>query len=88
MTHFRLCLLETQVDTFQLEEDDFEKVIEKFKMKPTKTYDFLIKAGTDYQKAIFRLCKDMIEKEEFPKSFRKTTLHMIWKRKGSNECFK
>ena len=36
-----------------LKDDDFEKVIEKFKSKPTKTYDFLLKAGEKYQAAIF-----------------------------------
>ena len=70
-------------EAFELNEDDFDKVIEKFKSKPTKTYNFLIKTGEKYQAAIFDLCKVMIEEEEFPTSFRKTVLYMIWKRKGS-----
>ena len=36
-----------------------------------------------YQHAIFKICQVMIEREEFPSSFKKTTLHMIWKRKGA-----
>ena len=70
-------------ETFVLEDDDFETVLTKFKSKQTKTYDFLIKAGVKYQKAIFLLCKTIIENEDFPRSFRKTTLYMIWKRKGA-----
>ena len=30
----------------------------------------------------------MIEKEDFPASFRKTTLYMIWKRKGAMDILK
>ena len=62
---------EKNCEAFELNEDDFDKVIEKFKSKPTKTYNFLIKTGEKYQAAIFDLCKVMIEEEEFPTSFRK-----------------
>ena len=75
-------------ETFMLHEDDFERVLMKFKSKPTKTYDFLLKAGDKYKEAMFKLCKTMIETEEFPLSFRKTTLYMIWKRKGAMDILK
>ena len=70
-------------ESFELKDDDFEKVIEKFKSKPTKTYAFWLKAGEKYQAAIFKLCKVMVEDEQFPSSFRKTVLYMIWKQKGA-----
>ena len=41
-----------------------------------------------HQEAIFVLCKLMIEKEEFPLSFKQTILHMIWKRKGAMDVLK
>ena len=37
---------------------------------------------------MFKLCKSMIEKEEFPSNFRKTLLNMIWKAKGPAEILK
>ena len=60
---------------------DFEYVVERFKAKPTKTYDFLTKSGNKYQDVIFNLCKRIIEDEEIPKTFYLTVLHMLWKRK-------
>ena len=75
-------------ESFEINEDDFDNVLEKFKSKPTKTYDFLLKSGKKYQKAIYELCKTMIEEEEFPTCFRQTILHMIWKRKGAMDVLK
>ena len=77
-------------DTEELEfsNDDFDAVIKKFGSKQTKSYDFLLKSGAEYKESMFKLCKKMIEKEEFPKSFRKTTLNMIWKQKGPSEVLK
>ena len=66
----------------------FTEVLEKFKKKDTKTYDFLIKSGEKYQKAIFKLCQRVIDNEEVPDSFRKTVLVMIWKRKGSMDILR
>ena len=37
---------------------------------------------------MFKLCKKMIDTEEFPYSFRKTILFMIWKQKGPSEVLK
>ena len=63
-------------------------MIEKFKKKPTKTYEFLIHAGKKYQNSIFKLCKRVIDEEDVPESFRKTTLVMIWKKKGPMSILK
>ena len=37
---------------------------------------------------MYKLCKRIIENEEFPASFRKTILFMIWKQKGPAEVLK
>ena len=79
---------DTSGESFEIDEDDFNNVLAKFKSKTTKTYDFLLKAGTKYQSALFELCKMMIQKEEFPKSFKQTVLYMIWKRKGAMDVLK
>ena len=63
--------------------ENFEDVISRFKAKPTKTYEFIVKAGKEYQNVIFRLCKRIIEDEDIPRSFNLTILHMLWKMKGA-----
>ena len=73
---------------FEIEECDFDEVLEKFKSKSTKSYDFLLKAGKNYQEVMFQLCKRMIDGEDFPTSFRRTILYMIWKQKGPAEILK
>jgi hypothetical protein len=64
---------------FEIDKSDFKEVIKKFASKETKSYDFLLKSGKKYQEAMYDLCKRMVENEEFPLSFRKTILFMIWK---------
>ena len=73
---------------FEVGKDDFNEVIRKFQSKATKSYDFLLKAGGKYQDVMHKLCKRIIENEEFPASFRKTILFMIWKQKGPAEVLK
>ena len=73
---------------FEIIRKDFDDVVKKFDSKSTKSYDFLLKAGVRYQNAIFKLCKRMVEQEEFPVSFRKTLFYMIWKQKGPAEVLK
>jgi len=68
--------------------DDFNEVIRKFRSKQTKTYDFILKASEEYREALFRLCKRFLDREDFPRRMQKTTLHMIWKRKGLPEIMK
>ena len=73
---------------FEIERKDFDEVIKKFESKTTKSYDFLLKSGEKYKQAMFKLCKKMIESEEFPESFKKTLLYMIWGKKGPAEVLK
>ena len=75
-------------DDFDINTGDFSNVMKKFGTKKTKSYDLLLKAGKCYKESIFKLCKKMIIKEEFPSRFRKTMLHMIWKQKASAEILK
>ena len=72
-------------DGFSIDKDDFKDVLEKFKKKKTKAYDFLLKANEDFQDAIYNLCKLFIDAEEFPLKFKLTVLHMTSKKKGSVE---
>ena len=72
----------------EIDKSDYDKVVKRFKSKQTKSYDFLIKAGENYQEAIFKLCKRMIKDQEFPGMFRRTLLYMIWKQKGPQEVLK
>ena len=70
-------------EALDISKEDYDTVLTKFKTKQTKSYDFLIKAGENYQEAIYKLCVRMIQNKEFPIMFRKT--YMIWKQKGPQE---
>ena len=75
-------------EVLEIVKNDLDEVMNKFQSKSTKTYDFLLNGGEKNKESMFILCKRMIEKEEFPLSFRKTLLSMIWKRKGPAEVLK
>ena len=64
---------------FEAEYEVFKSLLDKFKRSGKKNYDFITKAGTLYQIAVFKFCKRMIEEETFPLCFRETVLHMIFK---------
>ena len=72
-------------EDFEIIQEDFDTVLHKFSTKGTNSYDFLLKGSAKYKDVVFKLCKSMIEKEEFPSSFRRTILNMIWKQKGPSE---
>ena len=81
-------LNEASVDSIDISKNDYEGVLKKFESKPTKSYDFIVKAGNKYQDAIYLFCKRIIEEQSFPIMFRRTLLHMIWKQKGPAEVLK
>ena len=54
---------------FEATWDEFTEVVDKFKKKDTKTYEFLINAGDKYKEVIFKLCQRIINNEEVPESF-------------------
>ena len=64
---------------FVASEETFYRNIAKFKFSRKRTYDFLVKSGKGFQKAVFLFCQKMFEKEEFPSDFLNTTLHMCFK---------
>ena len=75
-------------DGFEVDEDNFEAIIQKFKGKQTKVYDFITKSAKEYIKSLFWICRKFIKQEEFPDKFGETVLHMIWKKKGPAETLK
>ena len=72
-------------DKMEITKDEFEDTIHKFKSKNRRSYDFLTKAGTDFQNSVFKLCKRLIYEEEFPTRFFETVLHQLWKNKFPKE---
>ena len=84
----RLRMKEEDAEGFEVDKEDFDNVLAKFQQKPTKAYDFLLKADDCYKDAIFKLCKRFIDTEDFPDKFRETLLYMLWKKKGSAEVLK
>ena len=75
----------TDSEGFEVTKDSFNKVLGKFGTKKTKAYNFLLKAGDKFKNSIYKLCKRMLEAEEFPSSFRKTILNQIWRGTGSTD---
>ena len=67
--------------SFSISKETFNLVLKTFKMSRKNNYDFLVRAGNVIQNVVFKLCQEMILKEEFPKYFQDTTLHMIFKAK-------
>ena len=60
---------------------DFEDIVKPSKEKPTKAYDFILKAWEKYRTTMYLLCKRIIYTDEIPKVFYMTNLHMLWKMK-------
>ena len=84
----RMRMEDVDEEGMEIDKSDFDGVVGKFAQKKTKSYDFLIKAGDQFKQSIFKVCKKMIDNEEFPIAFRKTILYMIWKQKGPAEILK
>ena len=75
-------------DAFQININNFDKVLKKFKSNNKRNYDFITKAGDKFKSAIFSLIKRMLEDEIFPANFDNTFLHQIWKQKGEKSVLK
>ena len=80
-----ILMAETKDKDEEVSKEEYDKVVDKFKSKNKRSYDFLTKAGTLYKQAIYKLCKRMLREEDFPDSFHETILHQLWKRKGSRQ---
>jgi hypothetical protein len=71
---------------FKAEEDTFNQLLTKFKKSGKRNYDFLTKAGKEFQNVVYKFSQRMILEESFPSSFKETMLHMIFKGgKGKRE---
>ena len=64
----------------RITDEDFFTVLWKFNKKKSKTYDFITKAGLQFQLAILTLCRRVIYSEVFPSRFDITTLVQLPKR--------
>ena len=73
--------------TFEINKEIFEKVLAKFKGSIKRNYDVIVRADKMFQEKVYELCQIMIQKEEIPSEFRKTTLHMIYKGKGKVKIY-
>ena len=69
----------------EVTKDEFDLILDKFKRKNKRSYDFLMKAGNCFKNSIFKLCARMIKEETFPERFYETTLQQLWKRKFPRE---
>ena len=64
---------------FSITKETFDTVLSKFKRSRKRNYDYLVKAGNGFKNVVFKFCQEMISKEQFPKYFQDTTLHMVFK---------
>ena len=72
-------LLEVKEGSFESSLETFWFNIKKFKRSGKKIYYFLTKAGPEFQNVVFKMCKRMFYEETFPKEFKETKLHMLFK---------
>ena len=52
----------TNDDDFEVTDEDFFMVLWKFQQKKSTTYDFITRAGLQFQLAILKLCRRFIRK--------------------------
>ena len=70
---------------FEINLETFDDMLKKFKLSGKRTYDFITKAGEEFQLIMFRLSQKMIQNENFPSDFKYTILNMIYKGTGKRE---
>ena len=79
-------LMENSKDgSFKVTEEDFWIVVNKFERKKKQSYNFLVKAGNFFKRAICKLCMRILNNEEIPKRFFDTLLVQLYKGVG---CFR
>ena len=66
-------------------DEEFEGTIKRFSDKKKKCYDFLTKAGKDFQDATKILMKRIWETESIPEEWDFTLLIMLYKGRGLKE---
>ena len=81
-THEKV-MKETDKDSYELEKDLFNEVLESLKKKDKGMFKLLNKSGEKYKEAIYYYMRRIFKQEEVPTEFELTWLIAIWKRKGS-----
>ena len=56
-------------EPMEIFKDDFDELIKKLEKKNKRSYDFLVKTGDHFKLVVFKLCKRLLEAEEFPARF-------------------
>lgn len=59
-------LLTLKGGSFKTSITTFKKNIKKFSQSRKRSYDFLTKAGKDFQFCVFKMCEKMFHEEMFP----------------------
>ena len=70
-------MMKEKKGNFIVTKETFDFIISKFKKSNKRNYNFIVRAGPNFQSAIFMFCQLMFEEETFPTCFQNTTLHMI-----------
>ena len=70
-------------DLWELDRNTFKIVSDKIKANDKNVFKMFNRAGPAYKEAIFKYMAKLIQKEEVPRDFTKTSLFQIWKKKGS-----
>ena len=70
-------------DLWELDRNTYKVVTDKIKTKNKNVFNLFNRAGPAYKDAIFWLMAKLIQKEEVPREYIKTSLFQIWKKKGS-----
>ena len=70
-------------DLWELDRNTYKIVTDKIKTKNKNVFNLFNRAGPAYKDAIFWLMAKLIQKEEVPREYIKTSLFQIWKKKGS-----
>ena len=70
-------------DSYELEQDMYNEVLDSLKKKDKKMFKLLNKSGRKYKDAIYWYMRRIFSDEEIPMVFQMTWLIAICKRKGS-----
>ena len=72
-------------DEHEVTDEDFFIVLWRFQQKKSTTYDFITRAGLQFQLAILKLCRRFIKNETFPSRFNLNTLIQLPKKGSAQE---
>ena len=81
----RAILENKDAGSYEVEDEEFWKTIERLKIKNKRSYDFLVKSGDKFKGAVLKLCKRILHEEKVPEKFYNTLLHQIYKGVGCTQ---